>query len=158
VRYKYKSIASQKTICGSPLWRLSTGECHLIGYLVCTNTLCSIIPSLYAAIFVSEFFYKNAPFRQLATSLQLPLLVRHWLIVALKALCPAYHTVTSLADGVSALPHLAHKWVLSRNGLERRSLLFSWLGFCRLSPSISEFSNTNTPSILRKYIHIQPEI
>jgi hypothetical protein len=61
VRYKYKSIASQKTVCESPLWRLSTGECHLIGYLVCTNTLCSIIPSLYAAIFVHYLRWSPIP-------------------------------------------------------------------------------------------------
>jgi hypothetical protein len=52
VRYKNKSISSQITAFGRPLCRLSTGECHLTGYLVCTNTLCSIIRSLYAAVSV----------------------------------------------------------------------------------------------------------
>jgi hypothetical protein len=53
LRYKNKSISSQITAFGRPLCRLSTGECHLTGYLVCTNTLCSIIRSLYAAVSVS---------------------------------------------------------------------------------------------------------
>jgi len=52
VRYENKSISSQITAFGRPLCRSSTGECHLTGYLVCTNTLCSIIRSLYAAVSV----------------------------------------------------------------------------------------------------------
>jgi hypothetical protein len=52
VRYENKSISLLITAFGRPLCRSSTGECHLIGYLVCTNTLCSIIRSLYAAVSV----------------------------------------------------------------------------------------------------------
>jgi len=55
VRYENKSISSQITAFGRPLCRSSTGECHLTGYLVCTNTLCSIIRSLYAAVSVLKW-------------------------------------------------------------------------------------------------------
>ena len=61
VRYKNKSITSQITAFGRPLYRSSTGECHLIGYLVCTNTLCSIIRSLYAAVSVQTECYECFP-------------------------------------------------------------------------------------------------
>jgi hypothetical protein len=59
VRYGNKNISSQITAFGRPLCRSSTGECHLTGYLVCTNTLCSIIRSLYAAVSVSIGLFRD---------------------------------------------------------------------------------------------------
>jgi hypothetical protein len=49
---KIKSITSQMAAFERPLCQLSTSECYLTGYLACTNTLCSIILSLYARISV----------------------------------------------------------------------------------------------------------
>jgi hypothetical protein len=63
LRYKNKSISSQITAFGRPLCRSSTGECHLTGYLVCTNTLCSIIRSLYAAVSVLLQYSKRGIMR-----------------------------------------------------------------------------------------------
>ena len=60
MRYRNKNISSQITAFGRPLCRSSTGECHLIGYLVCTNTLCSIIRSLYAAVSVYDQHNRSA--------------------------------------------------------------------------------------------------
>jgi hypothetical protein len=60
VRYKNKSITSRMAAFGRPLCRLSTGECHPIGDLACTNTLYSIIQSLYASFSVYAFIRPSA--------------------------------------------------------------------------------------------------
>jgi hypothetical protein len=72
LRYENKSISSQITAFGRPLCRSSIGECHLTGYLVCTNTLCSIIRSLYAA--VSVLMLNLLGFQPMAVD---PIIFRH---------------------------------------------------------------------------------